>query len=70
MWTKVDFPDPDGPMIALNLPRSKPVLTPTRASTAAWPSPKRRLTSVAVTTCPSGGAMRSRYRERALLSVT
>ena len=39
MCIRVDLPDPDGPMIAVKCPRSKPVLTSTRASTAAAPSP-------------------------------
>ena len=37
MCIRVDLPEPDGPMIAVKRPRSKPVLTPTRASTAASP---------------------------------
>ena len=28
MCISVDFPEPDGPMIALNFPRSKPTVTP------------------------------------------
>jgi hypothetical protein len=39
MCIKVDFPEPDGPMIAVKRLRSKAVLTPTSASTAASPSP-------------------------------
>ena len=35
----VDLPDPEGPMIALKRPRSKPTDTPASASTAASPSP-------------------------------
>ena len=49
MCISVDLPEPDGPMIALKRPRSKPTLTPASALTAASPSPKRRRTSVAVT---------------------
>ena len=37
MCIRVDLPEPDGPMIAVNLPRSNPVLIATRASTAASP---------------------------------
>ncbi len=39
MCIRVDLPDPEGPMIAVNLPRAKPVETSTSASTAASPSP-------------------------------
>ena len=39
MCIRVDLPEPDGPMIAVKRPRSKPVLTSTSASTAASPSP-------------------------------
>ena len=35
----VDFPEPDGPMMALKRPRSKPTVTPASAFTAASPSP-------------------------------
>ncbi|HZN89641.1 MAG TPA: hypothetical protein VFB44_11750 [Thermoleophilaceae bacterium] len=41
----VDLPEPDGPMIAVNDPRSKSTETPRRASTAAAPSPKRLVIS-------------------------
>ena len=36
---RVDFPEPDGPMTAVNQPRSKVTLTPSRAWTAACPVP-------------------------------
>jgi len=39
MCMSVDLPEPDGPMIALKRPRSKETDTPSRASTAASPSP-------------------------------
>src|SRR5436305_4822397 len=52
MCISVDLPDPEGPMIAVKRSRSKLVLTPARASTAASPSPKRRWRSVATTTGP------------------
>src|SRR4051794_8968145 len=52
MCISVDLPEPDGPMIAVKRPRSNPVLTPVRASTAAAPSPKRRVTASATTTSP------------------
>ena len=52
MCISVDLPEPEGPMIAVKRLRSNPVLTPASASTAASPSPKRRQTSVAITTCP------------------
>src|SRR5947209_6374720 len=41
----VDLPDPDGPMIAAKRFAGKSRLTPTSASTAASPSPKRRCRS-------------------------
>ena len=36
---RVDFPDPEGPMTAVNQPRSKVTLTRSRARTAACPAP-------------------------------
>ena len=39
MCIRVDLPEPEGPMIAVKRSRSKPVLTPASASTAASPSP-------------------------------
>jgi hypothetical protein len=41
----VDLPDPDGPTIAVSSPVGNVRLTPRRASTAASPSPYRRLRS-------------------------
>jgi hypothetical protein len=35
----VDLPEPEGPMIAVNLPAAKPTLTPSRARTAVSPLP-------------------------------
>ena len=35
----VDLPDPDGPMIAVNRPGSKPTVTPSSARTSASPEP-------------------------------
>jgi hypothetical protein len=49
MCISVDLPEPEGPMIALKRPRSKSTVTPSSASTAAAPSPKRRRTSPAFT---------------------
>src|SRR4051794_34726048 len=49
MCMRVDFPDPDGPMIAAKRPCGKSTETPRRASTAASPSPKRRWRSRALT---------------------
>ena len=37
----VDLPEPDGPMIAVKVPRSKATSTPRSASTADVPAPKR-----------------------------
>ena len=45
----VDLPEPDGPMTAANAPRGNATVTPASASTAASPSPKRRVRSVAET---------------------
>src|SRR5512143_2077612 len=56
MCIRVDFPDPDGPMIALKLPRENSTLTPRSASTAVGPSPKRRTTSCPATTGASASA--------------
>ena len=36
---KVDFPEPDGPMMAVNSPSVNPTETPRSACTAASPSP-------------------------------
>ena len=35
----VDFPEPEGPMTAVNRPRSKATLTLSSARTVAWPAP-------------------------------
>ncbi len=35
----VDLPDPDGPMIVVDLPTSKPMSTWSRATTRVFPSP-------------------------------
>ena len=37
--SNVDLPDPDGPMMALNLPVSNETLTPSSAWTCASPMP-------------------------------
>ena len=50
----VDFPDPDGPMIAVNAPLANPTLTPRRACTAASPDPYTFDTPSAMTA--GGGA--------------
>ena len=36
---RVDLPDPEGPMIAVNSPAGNPIDTPRSACTAASPSP-------------------------------
>ena len=36
---RVDLPDPDGPMTAVNWPRSNATLTPASARTTASPLP-------------------------------
>ncbi len=50
----VDLPDPDGPMIAVNCPRSSSTLTPCSAMTWASPLPYTFHTSTAraATACP------------------
>ena len=63
MCISVDLPEPDGPMIAVNEPRSKSTDTPRSASTAASPSPKRLVISWPRTTgsrpaTAEGGAAR------------
>ena len=35
----VDLPEPDGPMTAVNRPRSNVTVTSARACTTAWPDP-------------------------------
>ena len=37
--SRVDFPDPDGPMIAVNRPCSNATVTPSRARTSVWSLP-------------------------------
>ena len=49
MCIRVDFPEPDGPMIAANPPVGKSTVTPSSAFTAASPSPKILRTSTAET---------------------
>src|SRR5918996_2428223 len=46
---KVDLPEPDGPITAVNWPSMIASETPRRGSTAVSPSPKRRLSSRAAT---------------------
>ena len=53
----VDLPEPDGPMTAVNWPAGTSMLTPRRASTAASPLPKRRVTAVAATAGARRGAV-------------
>src|SRR5439155_2140628 len=50
MCISVDFPDPEGPMIAVSFARATSSETPRRAWTAVGPSPYCRATSVAETT--------------------
>ena len=38
-WSRVDFPEPEGPMIAVNLPASNDTVTPSSARTWASPMP-------------------------------
>src|SRR5581483_6978308 len=56
MCISVDLPEPDGPMTAVSLPASMSSETPRSASTAVSPSPKRRLTSLALTTAAAAAA--------------
>ena len=48
--SRVDLPDPDGPIMATNWPRPTLRLTPPRATTRASPDPYTRTTSRASTT--------------------
>src|SRR5919197_2137057 len=57
MCINVDFPEPEGPMIAVKRPAGKPTVTPSSARTAAWPSPYTRTTSAADTSRGSGRFM-------------
>jgi hypothetical protein len=45
MCISVDFPEPEGPMIAVSSPSTIASETPRRASTAVSPLPKRRTRS-------------------------
>ena len=56
MCMSVDLPEPDGPMIATNCPRSRSRSTPRSASTAVSPSPNRLVTPRAETTAPGCGS--------------
>jgi hypothetical protein len=38
-WTRVDLPDPDGPMMAVNRPLGRSSVTSSRATTAVSPEP-------------------------------
>src|SRR5688572_26618538 len=49
MCISVDLPEPDGPMIAVSPPTGRSTDTPSSAVTAAWPSPKTRRRSRALT---------------------
>src|SRR4051812_22488410 len=62
-WRSVLLPDPDGPMMAVKVPRENPMLIPSSATTAPSPSPwtlrtSRRATAGAVTVevTPAGWA--------------
>ena len=59
MCMSVDLPEPEGPMIAVKLPRVSAMSTPRSASTAEAPSPKRRVTAVARTTTSGAAALRA-----------
>ena len=52
MCISVDFPEPDGPMMAANWPCGNSTVTPRSACTAASPSPYTRVTSRAATAMP------------------
>ena len=46
-WSRVDFPEPEGPMIAVKRPFSMSRLMPSRARTLASPTPKTLTASTA-----------------------
>jgi hypothetical protein len=52
----VDFPEPDGPMIAVNSPAAKATVTPLRARTAVSPDPYTLTMSAAATAVPAGAS--------------
>src|SRR5260370_8251342 len=70
MCINVDLPEPEGPMIAAKRRAGNETVTPSRASTAASPSPYRRRTSTALTRSPdaafssSGGTLVVRLDDR------
>jgi hypothetical protein len=53
----VDLPEPDGPMIAVNCPRSSSTLIPRNATTWASPDPYTFHTSVARAATPATAAV-------------
>ncbi|EHM28809.1 hypothetical protein SPW_2769 [Streptomyces sp. W007] len=55
-WRKVDLPEPDGPMIAVNVPRGRARSTPARACTAPAPRPYCRRTPRSSTAGPGAAA--------------
>ena len=59
MCRNVLLPEPDGPMTAVNEPRSKPAVTPSSATTAPSPRPYSLRTPSRRTACPVGGAAAS-----------
>src|SRR5258708_9600080 len=70
MGINVDLPEPEGPMIGAKRRAGNETVTPSRASTAASPSPYRRRTSTALTRSPdaafssSGGTLVVRLDDR------
>jgi hypothetical protein len=58
----VDLPEPDGPMIAVNVPGANATSTPRRASTAELPAPNRLTSPWPRTTAGPAGASATTWR--------
>jgi hypothetical protein len=54
--SSVDFPDPDGPMIAANSPRRNVASTPSSATTLVVPSPYTFVNPTAATAASAGAS--------------
>ena len=70
MCMSVDLPEPDGPMIAVKVPRSNATSTPRSASTAELPAPKRFVSVWPRTTAAPAAASASVSRGRTMSGCT
>src|SRR5690554_2915724 len=66
---RVDLPEPDGPTIAVEWPRSTPRLTPFKTCTEEAPSPSRRETFFISMTCEFNGRYSYMGEKRANRSI-